>query len=118
MSRSLFSFSVGPVQSFISKARKTQDLYAGSFILSYLCRTGMNKIVEYGSEIILPDPTNAYVPNRFLAIVNETDPKKLQLIGKSVENAVRKKFINMGETILQRLGFHNNLGLPNKLSAI
>ncbi len=107
MSRSLFSFSVGPVQSFISKARKTQDLYAGSFILSYLCRTGMNKIVEYGSEIILPDPTNAYVPNRFLAIVNETDPKKLQLIGKSVENAVRKKFINMGETILQRLGFHN-----------
>jgi CRISPR-associated protein Cmr2 len=104
MSQNLFLFTVGPVQSFISNARKTQDLYAGSFILSYLCRTGMDKIREYTNEIIFPDPTNIYVPNRFLAIVNETDQMVLQQIGEIVETAVRQKFNDMGEIILQRLG--------------
>ncbi|NLC10650.1 MAG: hypothetical protein GX767_00165, partial [Firmicutes bacterium] len=104
MSQNLFLFTVGPVQSFIANARKTQDLYAGSFILSYLCRTGMEKVREFTDEIILPDPTNVYVPNRFLAVINETDHIKLRQIGESVETAVRQKFIEMGEIILQRLG--------------
>ncbi len=29
--------SIGPVQPFIASARKTRDLWAGSFLLSYLC---------------------------------------------------------------------------------
>ena len=33
---SLFLFTIGPVQSFISHARKAQDFYMGSFMLSYL----------------------------------------------------------------------------------
>lgn len=108
MSNSLFMFTVGPVQSFISKARKTQDLYAGSFILSYLCRAGMNKIKEYNSEIIFPDIDNAYVPNRFLAIINgETKVEELQEIGKSVEKEVRRAFTEMGDVVLKRLRISN-----------
>jgi CRISPR-associated protein Cmr2 len=34
--RNLLLFTIGPVQSFISQARKTQDLYAGSKLLSVL----------------------------------------------------------------------------------
>ncbi len=34
MNNHLFLFTLGPVQSFIAQARKTQDLYAGSETLS------------------------------------------------------------------------------------
>ncbi|HQJ90488.1 MAG TPA: type III-B CRISPR-associated protein Cas10/Cmr2, partial [Paludibacteraceae bacterium] len=54
---SLFVMSIGPVQSFISQARKTQDFFMGSFVLSYLTFRAIEKIVkEYGpTNIIYPD---------------------------------------------------------------
>jgi len=54
---SLLLFTIGPVQSFISQARKAQDFYMGSFILSYLTFIAIRKVVEqYGpTSIIYPD---------------------------------------------------------------
>jgi CRISPR-associated protein Cmr2 len=43
---SLLLFSLGPVQSFIAAARKTQDLWAGSWILSWLAWCAMRPLVE------------------------------------------------------------------------
>jgi CRISPR-associated protein Cmr2 len=53
----LLLMSLGPVQSFISCARKTRDLWAGSFILSYLAWQGMKAAAQqYGPDSILfPD---------------------------------------------------------------
>lgn len=42
----LLLVSVGPVQTFIATARKTADLLAGSYLLSYLAWKGMEFIVE------------------------------------------------------------------------
>lgn len=49
--------SIGPVQPFIKTARKLQDLWMGSFMLSYLIWTGMKVVVEqYGPDaVIFPD---------------------------------------------------------------
>ncbi|MEN3039578.1 MAG: type III-B CRISPR-associated protein Cas10/Cmr2, partial [Candidatus Kryptonium sp.] len=54
---SLFLFSIGPVQSFIAQARKTQDFYMGSFILSFLTFKVIEVIIDmYGpTNIIYPD---------------------------------------------------------------
>ncbi|MEM1725336.1 MAG: type III-B CRISPR-associated protein Cas10/Cmr2, partial [Thermoplasmata archaeon] len=53
---SLFLFTMGPVQSFIAQARKTQDFYMGSFILSFLTFKAMEVIIDkYG-------PTNIIYP--------------------------------------------------------
>lgn len=54
---SLFLLSIGPVQTFISQTRKTQDLFMSSFLLSYLTFVAMEKIIEdYGpTNIIYPD---------------------------------------------------------------
>ncbi|MCS7230444.1 MAG: type III-B CRISPR-associated protein Cas10/Cmr2, partial [Candidatus Kryptonium sp.] len=54
---SLFLFSIGPVQSFIAQARKTQDFYMGSFILSFLTFKAMEVIIDkFGpTNIIYPD---------------------------------------------------------------
>ncbi|MBM3853646.1 MAG: type III-B CRISPR-associated protein Cas10/Cmr2, partial [Verrucomicrobia bacterium] len=39
-------FQIGPVQDFIAQARKTQDLWAGSYLLSFLVAQGMLAIAE------------------------------------------------------------------------
>jgi CRISPR-associated protein Cmr2 len=50
----LLVFSIGPVQSFIATARRTQDLWMGSYILSYLIWRAMETIVEeFGPDTIL-----------------------------------------------------------------
>ncbi|MFZ8846867.1 MAG: type III-B CRISPR-associated protein Cas10/Cmr2, partial [Candidatus Hydrothermia bacterium] len=49
-------FTIGPVQSFISKARKTSDLWSGSYMLSYLIWESMKILVEdeeLGPDVII-----------------------------------------------------------------
>ncbi|GAB6078505.1 type III-B CRISPR-associated protein Cas10/Cmr2 [Hydrogenobaculum acidophilum] len=47
-------FTIGPVQSFISKARKISDLWAGSYMLSYLIWKSMEPLVEeLGLDVII-----------------------------------------------------------------
>lgn len=47
-------FTLGPVQEFIATARRTQDLWAGSFLLSYLTWQGMRVLAErLGPDCIL-----------------------------------------------------------------
>jgi CRISPR-associated protein Cmr2 len=50
-------FALGPVQSFIATARKTQDLWAGSYLLSFLSWQAMKVVAEsWGPDaIIFPD---------------------------------------------------------------
>lgn len=54
---SLIQFSIGPVQEFIAAARKTQDLWAGSYLLSWLAWQGMKVFCEEigPDSIIFPD---------------------------------------------------------------
>lgn len=102
---SLFLFTIGPVQSFISQARKAQDFYMGSFMLSYFTFIAMEEVIEkYGpTSIIYPDlykqplmdwylknkglePKNfnpahitlPTIPNRFVAIIGTTDKNKIK----------------------------------------
>ena len=68
-------FSLGPVQSFIAQARKTRDLWLGSFLLSALMQSGMqdikqNLIFPYKPfiEKKIPD-----LPNKYIAIFNTSE---------------------------------------------
>jgi CRISPR-associated protein Cmr2 len=96
----LFLFTITPVQSFIEQARKTQDLYAGSFLLSYLCRIAINKLPEK-SEIIFPEPSNQSMPNRFLAVV-KVDESQLKALGQSIQGAVENEIERLASQILER----------------
>ncbi|MCG9968982.1 hypothetical protein L9W92_13150 [Pelotomaculum terephthalicicum JT] len=104
--KNLFLFSISPVQSFIAQARKTQDLFAGSYILSHLCRVAIEKTrgEPYQAEIVFPDPSNETLLNRFLAIVGENTKEYLAGMGWAVENAVRSEFQHMGDAILDKMG--------------
>lgn len=84
----LFLFTIGPVQSFIAQARKTQDLFAGSRILSDLIDFAMKQLPP-NTEFIFPEPTITSKPNRFVAIVEIDDMQKL---GNNLKEAVEKEF--------------------------
>jgi CRISPR-associated protein Cmr2 len=48
-----------PVQSFVAQARRTRDLWAGSYLLAWLAGKAMAKIVaDHGTAINVPDITD------------------------------------------------------------
>lgn len=47
-------FTLGPVQGFVAQARRTRDLYSGSFLLSYLAGQAICAIVNAGGKIAFP----------------------------------------------------------------
>jgi len=61
-------FTIGPVQSFISKARKTSDLWAGSYMLSYLIWKTMEPLIDhFGPDIIIfPSLLNQPLLDKYL----------------------------------------------------
>ena len=129
---SLFLFTIGTVQSFISQARKTQDFYMGSFILSYLTFIAIEEVVErYGpTAIIYPDlykqplmdwyltnkksldiknfepegVTLPTIPNRFVAIIGSTDGDEIKRLAESMDEKIREKIKNASDEILKMLG--------------
>ncbi len=54
MSSRILHFTLGPVQGFISDARRTRDLWAGSFLLSWLSGKAMVALKNAGGTIVFP----------------------------------------------------------------
>jgi CRISPR-associated protein Cmr2 len=51
----ILNFSLGPVQGFITRGRKTRDFWTGSFLLSYLAGQAMAEVLKQeGGSLILP----------------------------------------------------------------
>lgn len=61
-------FTIGPVQEFIAKAKKTSDLWAGSFLLSYLTFSAIEVIMkELGPDhVIFPNLNGQPFVDRWL----------------------------------------------------
>lgn len=134
----ILHFSLGPVQGFIGSARRTRDLWAGSFLLSWLTAHAMAVVREGGGTVEFPSveddtllraverarkeklvrerPELATLPNRFKAKVpEEFDPRRC-------EEAVRLAWENLAEevrrTFLQQLGEKLDGGLPAQTKEI
>ena len=111
--RFMLMFTIGPVQSFIEAARKTEDLWMGSYILSYLIATAMEKVKGNGVEIIYPavgteSPFKFWrknfatpsFPNLFLAIGSGIPQDDLVTHAKKAEKKVKSEFESMAENVL------------------
>jgi len=80
----LFTLTITPVQSFITQARKTKDLFAGSEILSNIIRNTINKATkEYKAEIIFPQDTEI-VSNKFVAEFQNISEENIRDIYKEL----------------------------------
>ena len=83
----LMIFAIGPVQDFIATARRSRDLWYGSWMLSELSKVAANKIVEITSfdNLIFPHPNDRKLlkpasdfnsPNKIVAVIETDNPKK------------------------------------------
>jgi CRISPR-associated protein Cmr2 len=74
----LLAISVGPVQEFIAAARRTRDLWFGSYLLSEISREVAVEVAKHGT-LIFPKSTNAEnVANVILAELPTGDPKAVR----------------------------------------
>lgn len=123
MSQYFALFQIGPVQEFIQTARKTQDFWSGSFLLSYFCALAINSLDH--EKTIFPDVTDnplfqevqkqdgaipwngniapsvyrPTIPNRLFCILDDTDIsvnklKKAKEIINNVWQKIAKKIFN------------------------
>ena len=58
MSEKYFHFTLGPVQGFVSQARRTRDFWAGSFLLSWLTAKAIKAVQDAGGEMVMPSVTD------------------------------------------------------------
>lgn len=70
-------FSIGPVQGFVSQARRTRDLWAGSFLLSWLAGQAVAEVRRQGGDIVFPAVGDRNQP---------TDPLIAAIEGKNYRN--------------------------------
>lgn len=111
MQKHLLLFTIGPVQSFIAQARKTQDLYAGSQLLADLIHSGISYIQGMQGELIYPNDIsktsefhsdiekndNSY-PNRIVALL---DVKDINTFAKGLENLIQNCFEQKANTLFK-----------------
>lgn len=103
----MLMFSLGPVQPFIEQARKTRDLWLGSYLLAKLMEAAMKDIDTLGGQFVFPtyqkvDDESANLPNKYIAIFSDAtlaqqaaQQSKKQIEGrwKSIRDEVWNKIV-------------------------
>lgn len=69
------NFTIGPVQGFIGQARRTRDLWSGSFLLSYLSGCAMAEIRRLKGSIIVPKVEEDSLLSRIENREEKTSPR-------------------------------------------
>jgi CRISPR-associated protein Cmr2 len=92
MSR-LLAISVGPVQEFIAAARRTRDLWFGSYLLSEISRAVANAVELGGGKLIFPAKSDAEnVANVILAELPDGGPNAIATKAKEAAKRRWKEF--------------------------
>lgn len=107
--RHYFLCTIGPVQDFIATARRSRDLWYGSWMLSELSKAAARAIAEDPQNtLVFPAPPSKdnlapgsrfVVPNKVSAVI-EGEPK--QLAGK-IESAIETRLFDMFEQSVQKI---------------
>ncbi len=104
---SLVAFHIGPVQGFIAAARRTQDLWIGSWLLSFLTREAIAEFVSLDPSASLVAPSAppkelsavADTPNHFVIELEHEDASE---IANKVETEVRARFDKIAWIVRER----------------
>ncbi len=83
MKTKVIQLAIGPVQGFVAQARRTRDLYAGSFLLSYLAGWAMWAVLQADGEVEFPAVTDGSG--------NTSDPLLGAITALAADKAVRNE---------------------------
>lgn len=110
-------FSIGPVQTFIASARRSQDLWSGSWLLSELakaCAKSLNDLGDTKAQLIFPhvdknnqadleENSDFSVGNKVQVVLTVDSVDELKNIIDNAKKSVKKRFIKEASNALSRL---------------
>ncbi len=102
MNQYVVILSVGPVQTFIASARRSRDLWSGSWLLSELAKACAKSLYDDQAMLIFPtvqnpeqdlaDNSEFSVGNKIQVIVKADNPSAIVEIVKKAKQAVQDRF--------------------------
>lgn len=115
MTNYVLTLAVGPVQGFIASARRSRDLWAGSWLLSELAKAvaknlhdnGKDKVdlifpyVEYEKDL-LPE-SEFSVGNKIQVVIKNSSKDEVVKIADAAKNAANKHFKIIAENVKEQL---------------
>lgn len=106
----LFACSIGPVQDFIAAARRSRDLWFGSWLLSELSKVAARAIADLESQasLIFPAPLdeNDLAPNSDFNVANKILAQVSHWPGevaRAAEDALRKRLMAIAAEALRNV---------------
>ena len=116
MTRYLVALSLGPVQSMIGAARRTRDLWGGSWLLSEAARAAARVLdeshrgclifpkLDRPEEELAPQPTGmANIANVIRAEVCVPDAKAVRSLCEAAKEAAAGRLVDLGENARKRV---------------
>lgn len=104
MSDHLLLLALGPVQSFISAARRSRDLWSGSWLLSEISKAAAKALQDGGAQLIFPAPGSDLSPgsefsvgNKVQAVLEKADEAAVRALMETAKQAARNRFREIAE---------------------
>lgn len=106
----LITLAFGPVQGFIASARRSRDLWAGSFMLSEIARAAAKALKDGGATLIYPAPgrvehedaeENSNLSNMILAEVAAPDAAAAAALCDRAKRAAQDQLARFSRQALQ-----------------
>ena len=107
MNEYVLIISIGPVQGFIAAARRSRDLWSGSWLLSEMAKACAYSLHKRKVELIFPAPKNPEqdlqadsdlsVGNKIQVLVTAKDSEQVKQIAHIAKQAAKKRFVEVAE---------------------
>ena len=112
MNRYILIQSIGPVQGFIAAARRSRDLWCGSWLLSEIAKAAALHLLRNKAELIFPAETdekkltdkNFSVGNKIQACVTAADSDAVRQLAAATAEAARQRLITLATEARAKLG--------------
>lgn len=101
----LLGISIGPVQDFIAAARRTRDLWFGSWILSEISKAAASSLANDGCVLIFPDKGSDLKERSALNVANRivgemtAEGKIVVKALNNAEEAARKRLKSLADSV-------------------
>ncbi len=112
MNQYLVMLSIGPVQSMIAAARRSRDLWSGSWLLSELAKSCAKSLKEQDATLIFPYVTDNIllnansdfsVGNKLQVIIEADNTDDVIRIINNAKQATQARFVHEAEASLRQL---------------
>lgn len=113
MNQYVLILSIGPVQGFIAAARRSRDLWSGSWLLSEMAKAGAKYLYDHGATLIFPTVENISdleassdlsVGNKLQVVISADSANTVKDLIEGAKTAIQSRFDLEATEVEKRLG--------------